>query len=110
MLTEVAYDAVVLDLVLPKLRRPGGPARGPGARQVSMPVLVLTARGSVHDRVQGLDAGADDYLIKPFAMAELLGRVRALVRRVACPSDQRSSTGRSSSTRPAHHNGGRPTG
>ena len=80
MLTDVAYDAVVLDLVLPKLHGLEV-LREARARQVLTPVLVLTARGSVQDRVQGLDAGADDYLIKPFAMAELLGRVRALVRR-----------------------------
>ena len=51
------------------------------ARGVSTPVLLLTARSEVPDRVEGLDAGADDYLPKPFAMAELLARVRALVRR-----------------------------
>jgi DNA-binding response OmpR family regulator len=80
MLTAVDYDAVVLDLVIPKLHGLEV-LREARARQVSAPVLVLTARGSVHDRVQGLDAGADDYLVKPFAMAELLGRIRALVRR-----------------------------
>jgi two-component system, OmpR family, response regulator len=80
MLTEVSYDAVVLDLVIPELHGLEV-LREARARQVTAPVLVLTARGSVRDRVQGLDAGADDYLIKPFAMAELLGRVRALVRR-----------------------------
>lgn len=80
MLTQVAYDAVVLDLMLPKLS--GLEAlREARARRVGAPVLVLTARDSIRDRVEGLDAGADDYLIKPFAMAELLGRIRALVRR-----------------------------
>ena len=80
LLTEVTYDVVVLDLVLPRLSGLEVLRRA-RARNVSTPVLVLTARGSVQDRVQGLDAGADDYLIKPFAMAELLGRIRALVRR-----------------------------
>lgn len=74
------YDAVVLDVMLPgidgfetcrRLRRDG----------VWAPVLMLTARGSLDDRISGLDGGADDYLIKPFAFAELLARLRALVRR-----------------------------
>ena len=74
------YDLVILDLMLPKvdgfqvLKRLR--ARKPG-----MPVLVLTARGNVEDRVRGLDLGADDYLVKPFALAELTARVRALLRR-----------------------------
>ena len=74
------YDAVVLDVMLPgidgfetcrRLRRDG----------VWAPVLMLTARGSLDDRVVGLDGGADDYMVKPFAFAELLARLRALVRR-----------------------------
>jgi len=74
------YDAIVLDLMLPKLdgltvlrrlRQAGGKAH----------VLILTARGEVDDRVKGLNLGADDYLVKPFAFDELLARVRALVRR-----------------------------
>jgi two-component system, OmpR family, response regulator len=74
------YDAVVLDVMLPDLdgfevcRR----LRGAG---VWSPVLMLTARDSVEDRVAGLDSGADDYLVKPFAFAELLARVNALARR-----------------------------
>ncbi|MCB0117424.1 MAG: response regulator transcription factor [Anaerolineales bacterium] len=74
------YDAVVLDILLPRmdglqlLRE----LRSRGRR---MPVLLLTARNQVDDRVQGLDAGADDYLIKPFAFPELLARLRALFRR-----------------------------
>jgi len=77
---NVPYDAVVLDLGLPDgdglaliqtIRR----ARG------GLPVLVLTARDSVKDRVMGLDTGADDYLVKPFAMEELVARIRALLRR-----------------------------
>jgi two-component system, OmpR family, response regulator len=74
------YDVVVLDVMLPDLdgfevcRR----LRGSG---VWAPVLMLTARDSIDDRVAGLDSGADDYLVKPFAFAELLARLRALVRR-----------------------------
>src|SRR5262245_46058479 len=73
------YDAVVLDVMLPGIDgfqtsrrlRDGG---------IWTPILMLTARDSVDDRVEGLDAGADDYLVKPFAFAELLARLRALVR------------------------------
>jgi two-component system, OmpR family, response regulator MprA len=73
-------DAVVLDILMPgidglevcrRIRRSGD----------SVPVLMLTARDAVGDRVEGLDAGADDYLVKPFALEELLARVRALIRR-----------------------------
>ena len=74
------YDAVILDLGLPKIdgltvlrswRRDG----------ITTPVLILTARGAWTEKVQGIDAGADDYLAKPFSMEELLARVRALIRR-----------------------------
>src|SRR3989441_10385777 len=74
------YDVIVLDVMLPgitgfetcrRLRQDG----------IWAPVLMLTARDSVEDRVAGLDSGADDYLVKPFAFAELLARLRALVRR-----------------------------
>jgi len=75
-----AYDAIVLDLMLP--RRDGlsllAELRRKGGRQ---PVLVVTAKDTVGDRVRGLDLGADDYLVKPFAFEELVARVRALVRR-----------------------------
>ena len=80
------YDAVVLDLGLPKidgltlLRR----WRDAG---LMMPVLILTARGSWHEKVQGIDGGADDYVAKPFRMEEVLARLRALIRRA---SGQRS--------------------
>jgi heavy metal response regulator len=74
------YDAIVLDLGLP--RRDGLEVlRELRARGRATPVLILTARDSVADRVQGLDGGADDYLAKPFAFAELLARLRALLRR-----------------------------
>src|ERR687896_633166 len=86
MARAVEYDAIVLDLMLPGVdgvevcRR----LRGSG---VWSPVLMLTARDAVSDRVAGLDAGADDYLVKPFALEELLARVRALLRRALPESD-----------------------
>ncbi len=76
----VAYDAAVVDLMLPKL---DGLSliQQLRARNVSVPVLILSARASVDDRVRGLQAGGDDYLTKPFAFSELLARVQALIRR-----------------------------
>jgi two-component system, OmpR family, response regulator MprA len=80
-------DAIVLDLLMPEiggldvcrsLRRRGDP----------VPVLVVTARDAVDDRVEGLDAGADDYLVKPFAVEELRARLRALLRRTGVGNDQ----------------------
>jgi len=80
LLNAQTFDLVVLDLMLPgrdgleiltTLRKKG----------IETPVLILTARDAVDDRVHGLDSGADDYLIKPFAFAELLARIRALLRR-----------------------------
>ena len=80
--TENPYDAIVLDVMLPEL---DGFAVCRGLREAGRwsPVLMLTARDGVSDRVAGLDAGADDYLTKPFSLAELLARIRALVRRGA---------------------------
>lgn len=87
MMTGGAQDAVILDLGLPLMdgievcRR----VRERGDRT---PVLMLTARDAVSDRVEGLDAGADDYLVKPFALDELLARLRALLRRtIATPAE-----------------------
>ena len=74
------YDAVVLDLMLPK-RSGFQVLREIRARKASVPVLILTARDSIEDRIAGLDAGADDYMVKPFALAELSARLRALLRR-----------------------------
>lgn len=74
------YDGAILDIMMPKLdglsvlRRIRGEGNG-------IPVLILTAKSEIDDRVEGLDAGADDYLTKPFAMKELLARVRAMLRR-----------------------------
>jgi two-component system, OmpR family, response regulator len=80
MARAAAYDAIVLDVMLP-----GGDGFETCAalREAGIwtPVLMLTARDSVDDRVRGLDVGADDYLVKPFSFAELLARLRALVRR-----------------------------
>jgi len=85
-LDSVEPDALVLDVSMPRLDglevcrrlRRGGSA---------LPVLMLTARDEVADRVAGLDAGADDYVVKPFALAELFARLRALLRRTPSPSD-----------------------
>jgi two-component system, OmpR family, response regulator MprA len=81
-----APDLVVLDLGLPGL---GGldVCRRLRERGLALPILVLTARDAIADRVAGLDAGADDYLVKPFAAEELLARVRALLRRGAAPGE-----------------------
>ena len=74
------FDLLILDWMLPD-RSGIQIVRGLRAAEVGVPVLMLTARGQVEDRVEGLDAGADDYLPKPFALTELLARVRALTRR-----------------------------
>ena len=84
---ERPADAIVLDVAMPRmdglevcrrLRNAGDPT----------PVLMLTARAAVNERVEGLDAGADDYLVKPFALEELLARIRALLRRGAAGEDE----------------------
>ena len=77
---DESYDAIVLDLGLPKVDGLTLLRRWREAGK-SMPVLVLTARGSWHEKVQGIDGGADDYMAKPFRMEELLARLRALIRR-----------------------------
>jgi two-component system response regulator MprA len=74
------HDAIVLDLMLPGIDG-FAVCRSLRARNVGAPVLMLTARADVSDRIQGLDAGADDYLVKPFDFDELLARLRALLRR-----------------------------
>jgi two-component system, OmpR family, response regulator MprA len=76
------FDLVVLDVLMPGVDGLGVARRLRG-RGDPVPVLMLTARDAVNDRVAGLDAGADDYLVKPFAIDELLARVRALIRRAS---------------------------
>lgn len=92
-LTTYAYDAMLLDLGLP--RREGLEVlRNARKRGAALPVMILTARDTVEDRVRGLDAGADDYLLKPFALDELLARLRALLRRAHGVADTRIRMGR----------------
>lgn len=79
--TEGHYDLVLLDVMLPGLD--GYAVLQELRRGKHVPVLMLTARDEVEDRVRGLQAGADDYLVKPFALSELLARVQALLRRGA---------------------------
>jgi two-component system response regulator MprA len=79
-------DAVVMDVMMPRLDGIEA-TRALRAAGHDVPILVLTARDAVGDRVEGLDAGADDYLTKPFALQELLARLRALLRRVAPTPD-----------------------
>jgi len=80
MLGMNVYDAVVLDLMLPK-KNGIEVMREVRADKINVPVLMLTARDTLEDKVMGLDAGADDYLTKPFAFKELLARLRSLLRR-----------------------------
>jgi two-component system OmpR family response regulator len=80
MATEYEYDAVVLDVMLPGIDGFEALDRIRATRTAT-PVLMLTARDAVEDRVRGLNSGADDYLTKPFSLAELLARIRALIRR-----------------------------
>src|SRR5687768_4437442 len=75
------YDAIVLDIMLPRLD--GWEILERLRRHKRTPVLMLTARDATKDRVRGLDSGADDYLVKPFDLPELLARLRALIRRSA---------------------------
>ena len=84
--TSSPADAIVLDLLMPEI---GGldVCRSLRHRGDPVPILVVTARDAVDDRVEGLDAGADDYLVKPFAVEELRARVRALLRRTGAGND-----------------------
>lgn len=79
---SVPYDAIILDIMLPK--KDGlEVCRDLRSARVNTPILILTARDTVEDRVLGLDSGADDYLVKPFSLSELRARLRALMRRDA---------------------------
>ena len=86
------YDVILLDILLPKL---DGLSllRDLRRRGMTTPILLLTARDAVDDRVTGLDAGADDYLVKPFSFSELLARIRALLRRPVLRAGDRLVTG-----------------
>jgi len=81
MITTEPYDLAIVDRLLPGERDGIEIIRTLREQKIHMPVLLLTALGSVKDRTTGLDSGADDYLVKPFALEELLARVRALLRR-----------------------------
>jgi two-component system, OmpR family, response regulator MprA len=91
-IAAVRPDALVLDVMMPRM---GGleACRALRATGDDVPILVLTARDGVADRVAGLDAGADDYLPKPFALEELLARLRALLRRSSSSADVEESSG-----------------
>ena len=91
-ITTETFDIILLDLMLPG--RDGLQIlRAIRERGMKTPVLVLTARDTLQDRITGLDSGADDYLVKPFAFAELIARIRALVRRGRAPDLPRHSVG-----------------
>lgn len=79
------YDAIILDWMLPRMDGMDVLARL--RRDSKTPVLILSARDGIQDRVKGLDTGADDYLIKPFSLDELLARIRSLIRRAAAQPD-----------------------
>ena len=80
MAETTTYDIIILDIMLPK--KDGiAVCQDLRAKKINTPILMLTARDSIEDRVKGLDSGADDYVIKPFAFSELLARIRALLRR-----------------------------
>jgi DNA-binding response OmpR family regulator len=92
MAETTPFDIVILDIMLPK--KDGlAVCRDLRAKAVSTPILMLTAKDSVEDKVTGLDTGADDYLVKPFAFSELLARIRALLRREVLPKTQRVQVG-----------------
>jgi two-component system alkaline phosphatase synthesis response regulator PhoP len=81
--SEEAFDAIILDVMLPR-KNGFDVCRDLRQQGITTPILMLTARGQVVDKVVGLKLGADDYLTKPFEMMELLARIEALLRRVPC--------------------------
>jgi DNA-binding response OmpR family regulator len=92
MAEETPYNVIVLDVMLPK--KDGiSVCRELRAKKVNTPILMLTGKDSVEDRVLGLDSGADDYQIKPFAFTEVVARVRALLRREVLPKSNRLEVG-----------------
>lgn len=92
-MAEIApYDLVILDIMLPK--KDGiSVCRELRLKKINTPILILTAKDRIEDKVEGLDSGADDYLVKPFAFSELLARVRALFRREAFTKSPRLQVG-----------------
>ncbi len=92
MAETTPFDVVILDVMLPK--KDGlAVCRDLRGKNVNTPILMLTAKDSVEDKVIGLDSGADDYLVKPFAFSELLARIRALLRREVLPKTQKFQVG-----------------
>jgi DNA-binding response OmpR family regulator len=92
MAGSTPFDLIILDIMLPK--KDGlSVCRDLRAKNVHAPILMLTAKDSVEDKVAGLDTGADDYLVKPFAFSELLARLRALLRREVLPKAQKVQVG-----------------
>ena len=92
MAETAACDLIILDVMLPK-KDGVTVCRELRAKSVNIPILMLTAKDSVEDKVLGLDSGADDYLVKPFAFSELLARLRALMRREILPRPQKFQAG-----------------
>lgn len=89
MATTEPYDVAIVDRMLPGAYDGLAIIKGMRDQKIHTPVLILTALGGLNDKTTGLDSGADDYLVKPFALEELLARVRALLRR---PTEQQSTT------------------
>jgi DNA-binding response OmpR family regulator len=92
MAESTPFDLIILDIMLPK--KDGlAVCRDLRSKNLNTPILMLTAKDSVEDKVTGLDTGADDYLVKPFAFSELLARLRALLRREVLPKTQKYQVG-----------------
>ena len=92
MAETTPFDVIILDVMLPK-KDGVTVCRELREKKVNTPILMLTAKDSVEDKVRGLDSGADDYQVKPFAFTELLARVRALLRREIFPKTQKLQAG-----------------
>jgi len=92
MAETTPFDVIILDIMLPK-KDGVAVCRDLRTKNVNTPILMLTAKDSVEDKVGGLDSGADDYLVKPFAFSELLARLRALLRREVLPKTQKFQVG-----------------
>jgi DNA-binding response OmpR family regulator len=92
MAENTPYDVIILDVMLP--RKDGlAVCRDLRVKNINTPILILTAKDTLDDRVKGLDSGADDYQVKPFAFSELVARVRALMRREARPKSHKLRAG-----------------